>query len=596
MATNDRSTTWGAHLLKNGYAHFRLWAPAHHALAVEIDGNAVAMDPEADGWFGVTVQAAPGARYQFMLPDGTRVPDPAANAQHGDVHGPSLLVDHDAYQWRNAQWQGRPWEEAVIYELHIGTFTEEGTFAAAAERVEYLASLGITAVEIMPVAQFGGTRGWGYDGVLPYAPHNAYGSPDDMKAFIDACHDHGLMVLLDVVYNHFGPDGNYLSSYAPDFFDEARHTPWGAAIAYEREPVRKFFIDNALYWLRDYRLDGLRLDAIDQVRDEKSDEELLVAIARTIRKEFPDRQIHLTTEDNRNVTYLHERSQDGKVQLYTGEWNDDFHNVCHVIATGETDGYYEDFAEDVWAMLARSLAEGFIYQGETSTHMGSEPRGKPSTHLPPTSFVNFLQNHDQTGNRALGERLTELADRRDLEMLQAILLLSPAIPLVFMGEEFGETRPFLFFTDFTGELADAVREGRRKEFAHFCSHQGETVPDPNARETFEQSKLDWKRLEAPEGRAELARFQRLLDLRKRCIVPLLGQAGGNSGRILTVTDGVIAVDWQLGEKLLQLRCNFTEAGQTVPETTGECIFSYPDEPKGGSDRDQPPKSLRFCLA
>src|SRR5690606_31573384 len=327
--------------------------------------------------------------------------------------------------------------------------------------------------------------------------------------------------------------------------DDAHHTPWGAAIAYAREPVRKFFIDNALYWLREYRLDGLRLDAIEQVRDEKSDEELLVAIARTIRKEFPDRHIHLATEDNRNVTYLHERSQDGKVQLYTGEWNDDFHNVCHVIATGETDGYYEDFADDIWAKLARSLAEGFIYQGEPSLHMGSEARGKPSGHLPPTSFVNFLQNHDQTGNRALGERLTELADRRDLEMLQAILLLSPAIPLVFMGEEFGETRPFLFFTDFTGELADAVREGRRKEFAHFSSHQGETVPDPNARETFEQSKLDWHRLEAPEGRAELARFQRLLDFRKRYIVPLLGQARGNSGRNLTVTAGVIAVDWQL---------------------------------------------------
>ncbi|GGA72126.1 malto-oligosyltrehalose trehalohydrolase [Nitratireductor aestuarii] len=587
---------WGARLLDDGEAHFRLWAPALHTLAVEIDGNAVAMNPEADGWFGVTAPAAPGARYQFLLPDGTRVPDPASQAQAGDVHGPSLLVDQEAYEWRSSDWLGRPWEEAVVYELHVGTFTPEGTFAAASQRVEHLASLGITAIEIMPVAQFGGTRGWGYDGVLPYAPHNAYGSPDDMKAFIDTCHEHGVMVLLDVVYNHFGPDGNYLSSYAPDFFDPSRNTPWGAAIAYEREPVRQFFIDNALYWLRDIRLDGLRFDAIDQIKDDKSDEEILLTIARRIRETFPERHIHLTTEDNRNVTHLHERGPNGKVMLHTAEWNDDFHNVCHVIATGETDGYYQDFADDIWTKLARSLAEGFIYQGEPSPHQESEPRGKPSAHLPPASFVNFLQNHDQTGNRALGERLTTLTDPHALEMLQAILLLSPAIPLVFMGEEYGETRPFLFFTDFTGDLAVAVREGRRREFADFTSYQGETVPDPNALNTFNQSKLDWEKLDTPEGKAQLARFRNLLDLRQKHIVPLLKNAGGNYGRVVAVEEGALAIDWQLGEKLLQLRCNFTEQELTLPEPRGVCLYSYPGAADAAASSPHlRPQSLTFWL-
>src|SRR5690606_18309371 len=327
MAPDERRTRWGACLREDGQAQFRLWAPAIHSLAVEIDGHPIVMNPEADGWFGLITEARPGARYRFLLPDGVRVPDPASQAQAGDVHGPSVLVDQHAYRWRHPNWKGRPWEEAIIYELHIGTFTEEGTFASARQRIGYLADLGITAVEIMPVAAFGGKRGWGYDGVLPYAPHSAYGSPDDMKAFIDECHEHGLMVLLDVVYNHFGPDGNYLAAYAPDFFDDRRHTPWGAAIAYEREPVRHFFLDNALYWLREFRLDGLRLDAIDQIRDDRSEEELLVTIARRIRETFPDRHIHLTTEDNRNVTYLHERSASGHVELYSGEWNDDFHNV-----------------------------------------------------------------------------------------------------------------------------------------------------------------------------------------------------------------------------------------------------------------------------
>jgi maltooligosyltrehalose trehalohydrolase len=316
------------------------------------------------------------------MPDGLAVPDPAARAQAGDVHGPSLLVDPRAYRWRT-DWPGRPWAEAVIMEIHIGTFTPEGTFRAAAERLPHLAETGITAVEIMPVAQFGGNRGWGYDGVLPYAPHRAYGTPEDLKALIDTAHGLGLMVLLDVVYNHFGPDGNYLHVYAPQFFTDRRNTPWGAAIAYEEPPVRRFFIENALYWLEEFHLDGLRLDAIDNVIDPDSETEILEEIAAEVRAAHPGARIHLTTEDDRNITRLHERSDDGRPRLYTAEWNDDFHNAAHAVATHEAEGYYVDFAQDHWEKLARSMAEGFAYQGEASAHQDGAPRGTPSAHLPP---------------------------------------------------------------------------------------------------------------------------------------------------------------------------------------------------------------------
>ena len=313
----------------------------------------------------------------------------------------------------------------MIYELHVGTFTPEGTLAAATGELPRLAALGVTAVEIMPLAQFGGDRGWGYDGVLPYAPHNIYGPPEDLAAFVDAAHANGLMVLLDVVYNHFGPDGNYLPLYAPEFFDPGRTTPWGAGIDYTRPPVRRFFIENALYWLTEYGIDGLRLDAVDQIVD-PSRPELLLELAEELRR-LP-RPVHLTTEDNRNVTHLHERGPGGAVTRHSAEWNDDLHNAAHVLATGETEGYYAGFAADPLGLMGRALAEGFAFQGEGG-------RGAPSAHLPPAAFVDFLQNHDQTGNRALGERLICLTDAGTLEALTAILCLSPHIPLFFMGEE-----------------------------------------------------------------------------------------------------------------------------------------------------------------
>ena len=573
-------TNWGA-LWRDGSARFRVWAPGVDSLEVNLGKRQLPMTRPDGGWFELTAEADPGESYSFRLPDGTVVPDPAARAQMGDVHGPSRLVDPRAYEWLQ-DWNGRPWEEAVVYELHVGTFTPEGTFAAAARRLDHLAATGVTAVELMPVAQFSGDRGWGYDGVLLYAPHPAYGSPDDLKAFVDAVHARGLMVLLDVVYNHFGPDGNYLHLYAQDFFDESRHTPWGAAIAYGREPVRRFAIDNALYWLEEYRFDGLRLDAIDAIQD-PTDRHVLVELAEEVRARITDRPVHLTTEDNRNITRLHERGAGGGVPRYTAEWNDDLHNAAHVLATGETEGYYAEFAEAPLRLLARALAEGFAYQGQHSP-LRDGPRGEPSAHLPPQAFVDFLQNHDQTGNRAFGERLVALADGGVVEALTAILCLSPHIPLFFMGEEWGETRPFLFFTDFHGELARAVREGRRREFAHFAAFADgagvERIPDPNDPATFEASRIDWAGVETPEGEATLATLRELLALRRDHVVPFLAQAGGGAGRIVEERDGGIAVDWRLGPRLWQLRANLSAGARRLPAATGRQVFASGD---GGPD-------------
>ena len=590
--------SWGAEYIRSGEVRFRVWAPGQQELSLLLDDSEAPMGRDAEGWFELLAEGvAPGTAYRFRLGNGLAVPDPASRLQLGDVHGPSVVVDPTAYRWRNTGWIGRPWEEAVIYELHLGTFTEDGTFAAARECLRGLADLGITAIELMPVAQFSGNRGWGYDGVLLYAPHPAYGSPDEMKAFIDAAHGHGLMVLLDVVYNHFGPDGNYLNAYAPDFFHPERHTPWGAAIAYERRPVRDFFIENALYWLEEFQLDGLRFDAIDNIVDAESDPELMVEIAQRIRAEFPERHIHLTTEDNRNLTRLHERDEDGRVVLYTGEWNDDMHNVLHVIATGETDGYYADFADDVWTKLARALAEGFAYQGDLSPHAG-KPRGAPSAQMPPTAFVDFLQNHDQTGNRALGERLIRLAGPRVLDLMTAMLLLSPHIPLLFMGEEHGEERPFLFFTDFEGELARAVREGRRREFASFASFTGsaEEIPDPNDPATFAASRPDWSAAETERGRSFLARTRELLRLRHERLVPLLGAAGANAGHVLVAEDGLVGVDWRLSEATWSLRLNLARVERQAPATAGEVIWADPmHETEAMMKGRLPPTSLLVAL-
>lgn len=548
---------WGPRPEGGNMWRFRLWAPDCDGVVLRLSGRDIAMQPEDDGWFVARTEAHPGALYSFVLPGGETVPDPASRRQAGGVHGPSCVTDPRMPH----PWPGRRWEETVIYELHVGTFTEEGTFRTAMAELPRLAETGFTAIELMPVAQFGGDRGWGYDGVLPYAPHEIYGTPGDLAALVDEAHRHGLSVLLDVVYNHFGPEGNFLPLYASRFFDEARQTPWGAGIDYTRQPVRRFFIENAIYWLEEFGFDGLRLDAIDQIID-PSDPELLVELAQEVRARRPGREIHLTTEDNRNLTHLHERDVTGAVVLHSGEWNDDFHNAAHVLATGETDGYYQAFADDPLRLLGRSLAEGFTYQGEGG-------RGAPSQHLPPTAFVDFLQNHDQAGNRALGERLIALTDADTLKALTAILALSPHIPLFFMGEEYGETRPFPFFAHFGGDLDRAVREGRMAEFADFAAFARTEVPDPVAEETFLSARLDPARRDSAEGRAHSARLSRLLQIRRDRLVPLLAHTHGHAGTLILAKDGQLAVDWALSDATLSLRARFGAA--PLPPGGGEVI-------------------------
>jgi maltooligosyltrehalose trehalohydrolase len=549
---------------------FRFWVPGQEDVRLVLPdrGAKHAMEARPGGWFELAVDdAAAGDRYLLELADGTQVADPASRGQAEGVAGPSLVVDPRSYAWRHADWRGRPWAEAVIHELHVGAFTEAGTYTAATQRLGHLAELGVTAVELMPLADFPGLRNWGYDGVLPYAPARAYGTPDELRALVDAAHGLGLMVFLDVVYNHFGPEGNYLPRYAPAFFTEDFHTPWGAAIDFRERPVRDFYVHNALYWLEEFRMDGLRFDAVHAIRD-PSETHILTELARTVRQRFAGkRQVHLVLENEKNEAWpLREDAQAG-ARLYDAQWNDDAHHVCHVLLTGESDGYYGDFADLPARRLARSLSEGFVYQGEPSRHAGGKPRGEPSADLPPLAFVDFLQNHDQIGNRALGERLSVLAPPERVQAFQAILLLSPHVPLLFMGEEWGAKTPFQFFCDFHGELADAVRAGRRREFAAFFANPAAEVPDPLALSTFKNSKLDWSELEREPHARWLAHTKRLLRLRAEELTPRLARGETTlAGADLTGTHGLL-VSWCLGDgSRLTLLANIG-AEPWVPDAT-----------------------------
>ena len=575
MESTTLEKSWGAEIHADGTVRFRLWAPGQQQVVLRLNGTDYPMQAEKDGWYSLSQTGVkPGAEYHYVLADGSVVPDPAARAQKAEVNGPSLVIDPQSYRWQQTEWRGRPWHETVVYELHIGTFTPEGTFRAAIEKLPLLAELGITMIEVLPVSQFGGNRGWGYDGVLLYAPHTAYGSPDDFKAFVDAAHALNLSVVLDIVLNHFGPEGNYLPLLAPQFFHEERQTPWGAGIAYDVDAARRYISEAPLYWLKEYHLDGLRFDAIDQIED-SSDKHVLIDIAERIRREIPDRPAHLTTEDSRNVIFLHPRDEQGNTPLFSGEWNDDFHNAIHVLATGETHAYYQDFADAPEKKVARILTEGFAYQGEVSAQSG-ETRGVPSAGQPPVAFVDFIQNHDQVGNRAQGDRLISLAGEARTKVLYSALLLSPHIPLLFMGEEYGETNPFLFFTDFHGDLAKAVREGRAREFTGHAGHDDD-VPDPNAEETFQRSKLDWTKTTSNEGKAWLTLTRTLLSLRQQHLVPLLATAGGHSGQVLATGDGYVAVQWRFPQGTLSMAFNLGNTAQALPDMPGDTLFAWPQE-------------------
>lgn len=522
---------FGAECREDGSVRFRLWAPAAHKVELCLSGSKqpIAMNAINGCWFELNTHAAkPGTKYKFRINGEQEVPDPASRFQAEDVHGPSQVISPNSFNWQDNAWRGRRWEESVIYELHVGTFTRAGTFSAARERLDYLADVGVTALEIMPVADFPGKRNWGYDGVFLFAPDSAYGPPEDLKDLIQSAHERGLMVLLDVVYNHFGPEGNYLRSYAPQFFTNRHCTPWGDGINFDgpdSRVVRDFFIHNALYWLTEYNFDGLRLDAVHAITDD-STPDILAELAEAVRNSIePDRHVHLILENDRNQSRYLQRNKRCQPKTYTAQWNDDIHHTLHVLITGEKDGYYSDYAQHPIEQLGRCLVEGFAYQGEKSAYRKNEPRGESTAGLPSTAFVSFLQNHDQIGNRAFGERIVKLADYRAVRAAAAIILLAPSPPLLFMGEEFGAETPFLFFCDFEKDLAAAVTSGRRNEFARFARFsdpaERERIPDPNAPETFEASRLDWKELDQPSHRDWLRFYQKLLKLRREHIVPCL---------------------------------------------------------------------------
>jgi maltooligosyltrehalose trehalohydrolase len=585
---------FGAYCLEDGSVRFRLWAPAAHKVELRIessnDAKAIALKKLDDGWFeAVTNAAKPGSLYSFQINGGQEVPDPASRFQPKDVHGPSEVIDPSAFEWLDQDWPGRPWEQAVTYEIHVGTFTASGTFQGVSERLDYLADLGVTAIELMPVADFPGLRNWGYDGVFPFAPDSVYGRPEDLKQLVQRAHQRGLMVLLDVVYNHFGPEGNYLNVYAPQFFTDRHHTPWGKAINFDgpqSTTIRDFFIQNALYWLEEYHFDGLRLDAVHAIVDD-STPNILTELAETVHSSINrERHVHLILENDLNQAHYLKRAKNCRTQAYSAQWNDDIHHALHVILTGERDGYYSDYADQPLKYLARCLTEGFAYQGEASIFRNGQCRGEPTAGLPPTAFVSFLQNHDQVGNRAFGERITTLADPRAVRAAASIVLLTPSPPLLFMGEEFGTQTPFLFFCDFKDDLAQTVAAGRRNEFARLARFTDPArragIPDPNDPQTFESSRLSWTELAQAEHYKWLSFYRRLLQLRSEHITPRLGDACAIKANCRLIHCRGLSASWRFrdGAELMLLANLGPHSISSVNTPAAPVIYLTEEVPEG----------------
>lgn len=538
---------------------FRIWAPNANQVQIKIDRDLFGMTPSESGWwFTETPLAKAGIDYAFVLDGGVPVPDPRSPWQPNGIHGPSRTLDHRAFSWTDQSWQAKPLSSAIFYELHIGTFTSQGTFMAAIEQLDYLVGLGITHIELMPVAGFSGNRGWGYDGVDLYAPHHAYGEPDDLKRLVDACHGRGLAVILDVVYNHVGPAGNYLAHFGP-YFTQRYATPWGQAINFdgpESDEVRRFFCDNALMWLKDYHFDGLRIDAVHAIIDTSALhflEQLACEVAEL--QAQTGRHLALIAESDRNDPRIIRPREIGGYGVQA-QCSDDFHHALHCVLTGEHAGYYVDFGS--LADLAKALQHVFVYDGRHSVFRRRR-HGRLPSGLSGSSFLGYLQTHDQIGNRAKGERSSHLMSVGRLKIAAALVLTAPFIPMLFQGEEWGATSPFLYFTDHDDpELARNVTEGRRREFAAF-GWKPEEIPDPQAVETFERSKLIWSEREAEPHAGLLAWHRRLIELRRK--IPSLsdgrhdrvGVSFDENGKWLVVNRGPVVV-----------ACNLNQVMQRVP--------------------------------
>ena len=587
--------SWGAQLEPGG-VRFRLWAPAATSvsavISVEKGQRVVPLERAGDGWFEcVDSDCDVGTLYAYEIDGRRRVPDPAARFAPEGPGKPCEVIDPRAFDWPQLR-PPRALEEMVFYELHVGTFTPDGTYEGAVRHLDHLVDLGITAIELMPLAERPGRRNWGYDGVLLYAPASVYGRPDDLKRLVVAAHEAGLAVFLDVVYNHFGPQDNYLSVYAPQFFTEKHHTPWGAAIDYSsagNEPVRRFAIENAGYWLYEYGFDGLRLDATQEIYDDRK-VHVLGELAEQARV-AAGRRVYLVAENDRNDVENLRRGFDAL-------WNDDVHHCLHVALTGERDGYYQDYVRDPIGLLGRALTEGFAFQGEPSPFRDGRRRGGSTNGVPLAAFVNCLQNHDQIGNRAFGERIGQLAPPRAVRAAIAALLLAPSPPLLFMGEEWAASSPFLYFCDFEPELARRVTEGRRGEFARFAQFSDpkarEHIPDPSSPQAFSRSVLDWSEVPFGAHREMLDHYRDLLHVRRREIVKRVsGVSSGQGDFCMRGARGLIA-RWRLNDGArLTLEANLgpePESGFASP-SSGRVIYATEDFDAGVA----PAWSVRWSL-
>ena len=574
---------FGAQFERDGAVRFRLWAPAAREVALCLDdGSVLPLARPGAGWHElVTRRARAGTRYRYRIDGELEVPDPASRFNPDDVHGASQVIDPGDHEWGDAAWRGRPWEEALVYELHVGAFGASGSYAEVRARLDHLVRLGVTAIELMPLADFPGRCNWGYDGVLPFAPDASYGGPNALKDLVCAAHRKGLMVLLDVVYSHFGPDGNHLHRYAPQFFSRRQRTPWGPAIDFDgphSAVVREFYVHNALYWLEEYHFDGLRLDAVHAIVD-RTRPDIVEEIAAAVHAgPGRHRHVHLVLESDGDASrYL--RPLGGCV----AQWNDDAHHALHVLLTGEKAGPCRDLAERPAAHLARSLAAGNACHGAASRQRGARRRGEAGCALAPGAFVAFLQNHDQVGNRACGERLVTLVEPHALRAALAVLLLAPSPPLLFMGEEFGADTPFLFFCDFPAALGAAVHAGRCKELAHSagCAEPKSlaAIPHPNDPASFERSRLRWDRLAEPGHAAWLHYYTRLIALRRRHIVPRLAGMQGGAAGFSVVGPAALAVNWRLGDRArLALIANLgAECASGFVRPAGERLFAIGED-------------------
>jgi len=566
---------------------FSVWAPAAHGVAIEFQGVRHKLAPEADGYHALAEAPPPGIDYRIVLDGQRTVPDPRSERQPQGVHGPSQRVDHSAFAWTDTGFRPPPLASAVIYELHVGTFSPEGTFDGAITRLGHLADLGVTHVELMPVASFPGDRGWGYDGVSLFAPHEGYGGPDGLKRLVDACHARKLAVLLDVVYNHLGPDGNYLGQFG-GYFNHAYSTPWGPAVnldgAGSRE-VRRFFCDNAAHWLRDYHFDGLRLDAIHAFFD-RSAEHFLEQLAREVAdlEASLGRQLVLIAESDLNDPRV-VRSREAGGYGIDAQWSDDLHHALHAVLTGERVGYYADFGR--LEHVARALTEAFVYDGRYSRFRGRD-HGKPALGLSGHHFLGYTQTHDQVGNRAQGDRLGLLVSADRLKIASALVLCSAFVPMLFQGEEWNSSSPFQYFTDHRDlDLGRRVSEGRRREFVAF-GWKPDQVPDPQARETFERSRLDWSELERPPHRELLEWYRALIALRRQR--PDLG--AGDLSKVRVHYDDAAGFLVLEREKTAVV-ANFSETAQriAVGGATRVLLTSHADLDFGASSILLPPTAV-----